>query len=271
MARGRMISKTISLDEKVDSLSSDTVRLLFTWLITHLDCEGRMYGDAQTVKSIVFPRRPMKAQTIEKYLVELEQKGLILRYSAPGGNPSSAPNGVYLSAPNFEKHQVGLRKTQESASQIPPFTTELKRSESVLAPTQTKTKVEIKTKEETKEESVSLSIENVYEVYKKEIMPDESVSIPEDMEEELRDATRRFTASWVVDAIREGVRRKAKSWRYITTILSNWQREEDAGFPRSRAKGQGPGKHRKSELSTAEVNQLNAERIAAHNAAKKLR
>ena len=36
-----MISKDISLDEKVSALSDDSARLLFTWIITHLDVEGR--------------------------------------------------------------------------------------------------------------------------------------------------------------------------------------------------------------------------------------
>jgi hypothetical protein len=121
MARGRFVSKTISLDEKVNALSDDTARLLFTWLITHLDCEGRMYGDAQTVKSIIFPRRSISIKKIEKYLKELEISGLIFRYSVNGNQ--------YLCQRNFEKHQPGLRKDKETPSQIPSFTPELGRSE----------------------------------------------------------------------------------------------------------------------------------------------
>ena len=99
MARGRMISKAISLDEKINySLSDDTCRLLFTWLIPHLDCEGRMHGDPQTIKSIVFPRRRDSVSKIEKYLTEMEKVGLILRYSINGAQ--------YLAMPNFEKHQT---------------------------------------------------------------------------------------------------------------------------------------------------------------------
>ena len=114
MARGRMISKAISLDEKVNSLSDDTARLLFTWLITHLDCEGRLHGDALTVKSIVFPRRNISPKRIEKYLSEFEKNGLIIRYGVNGN--------AYLFLPHFEKHQTGLQKRREAQSQIPPFT-----------------------------------------------------------------------------------------------------------------------------------------------------
>lgn len=136
MARGRFVSKVISLDEKVDSLSNDTARLLFTWLITHLDCEGRMHGDAQTVKSVVFPRREMPVTKIEKYLKEMENSGLIFRYFVNGNQ--------YLYMKTFEKHQPGLRKDRESSSQIPLFTPELIRSDDGITPPQVKVKVKVK-------------------------------------------------------------------------------------------------------------------------------
>jgi len=120
MPRGRFLSKSISLDEKVNALSSDTARLLFTWLISHLDCEGRLHGDATTVKSIVFPRRPMHTKTVEQYLNEMEKLGLIRRYNINGN--------TYLFAPHFEKHQVGLQKNKEAQSQIPPPAPELLQS-----------------------------------------------------------------------------------------------------------------------------------------------
>jgi hypothetical protein len=124
------------LDEKVNTLSDDTARLLFTWLITHLDCEGRMYGDAQTVKSIVFPRRPISVAKIEKYLKEFQNCGLIFRYSVNGFQ--------YLLMKTFEKHQPGLRKDKEAQSQIPPFTPELGRSE--VGKSRGKVKVKVKDK-----------------------------------------------------------------------------------------------------------------------------
>ena len=111
MARGRMLSKDISLDEKVDLLSDDTCRLLFTWLIPHLDVEGRMYGDARLFKAIVAPRRPYTLKKVEKCLTEMEKFGLITRYSFNGN--------TYLESPNFEKHQPGLQKNKEAKSKLP--------------------------------------------------------------------------------------------------------------------------------------------------------
>ena len=111
MARGRMISKAISLDEKVNALPDDTARLLFTWIIPHLDREGRVHGDATTIKSIVFPRRNISVAKVEKYLKNMEDLKLILRFFVNGNQ--------YLFASNFEKHQIGLQKEREAQSQIP--------------------------------------------------------------------------------------------------------------------------------------------------------
>ena len=73
MARGRMISKVISLDERVNVLPDDTCRLLFTWIIPQLDVEGRLYGEPEVVKSIVFLRLNISVRRIAKYLDELEK------------------------------------------------------------------------------------------------------------------------------------------------------------------------------------------------------
>ncbi len=136
MPRGRFLSKSISLDEKVNALSDDTARLLFTWLISHLDCEGRLHGDAMTVKSIVFPRRKISERRIDKYLNEIAKLNLIIRYSVNGN--------TYIVAPHFEKHQMGLQKSKEAQSQIPPFTPELLKSKSKQSPPQVKVKVKVK-------------------------------------------------------------------------------------------------------------------------------
>ena len=175
-----MISKDISLDEKVNTLSNDTVRLLFTWLIPHLDVEGRMHGDALTFRSIVTPRRNISLKKIEEYLEELEKHELILRYSVNGNQ--------YLCAPNFEKHQIGLRKDKETISKIPPYLgvetlqkdgvrtelgrtedgtrTELGRNDSVKSPPQVEikdqVKVKVKEKKTSKEVAASKGVTTEY-------------------------------------------------------------------------------------------------------------
>ena len=139
MARGRMLSKDISLDEKVNALSDDSAQLLFTWLIPHLDCEGRTYGEAGVVKAMVVPRHNWSNNRVEKYLTEMEKLGLIARYSLNGNR--------YLFAPNFDKHQVGLRKERESQSKIPPPPPELVRSNDGVSPIEIKEEIKVTDKE----------------------------------------------------------------------------------------------------------------------------
>jgi len=210
VARGRMISKAISLDEKVDSLSDDTARLLFTWMIPHLDCEGRIYGEAKVFRSIVAPRRNYSIKKVEKILTELKKTGLIERYSINGN--------TYISVPNFQKHQTGLRKDKESQSQIPANTADKRRSEDGLTPPQVKVKV--KDKEEDKEEgSSSPSKQNVLDCYERNLG-----SASEDMEREIELATNIYSASWVIDAIQESVKQNHRAWTYVAGILNNWKR-----------------------------------------------
>ena len=158
MARGRFLEKDISLNEKVDKLSDDTARLLYTWLIPHLDYEGKMYADPIVFRSIVVPRRNISLKKIEKYLKEFEKCGLIFRYFVE--------NNCYLICKNFEKHQPGLRKDRESESQIPPVpadfkaktassTPDLIRNNSGVTPAQVKVKVKDKVKDKDKTHTLS--------------------------------------------------------------------------------------------------------------------
>ena len=114
MARGRMLNTTICADKLVNQLSNDTSRLGFTWLIAHLDREGRTYGDPAMVRSLVFPRRiDITVEQMEGYITEWAELGLIVRYEAEGD--------LYISFPKFDKNQPGLRKDREPVSTIPPM------------------------------------------------------------------------------------------------------------------------------------------------------
>ena len=112
MAKGRFISKEICLDKRVNELSDSWSMLGFTWLITHADCEGRIYGDPAIVKSLIFPRQAeISIEMVQGFIDEWEAAGLIKIYEAEGD--------IYIEFPNFDKHQVGLRKDREPASNIP--------------------------------------------------------------------------------------------------------------------------------------------------------
>ena len=113
MARGRFISKEITLDKKVNSLSSAYSMLAFTWLLTHADGYGRTYGDPAVVRSMVFPRRPeVTVDDVDGYIREWSDARLIIWYEVAGD--------MYIEFPNFSKHQIGLNITKEAKSNIPP-------------------------------------------------------------------------------------------------------------------------------------------------------
>lgn len=114
MARGRFLSKEICVDKKVNQLSSPWSMLAFTWLLPHADREGRTYGDPSIVKSLVFPRQDgiITTEQMEGYIREWDLAHLINWYEVAGDK--------YIEFPNFEKHQIGLRKEKEPASTIPP-------------------------------------------------------------------------------------------------------------------------------------------------------
>lgn len=111
MAKGRLLHKKICLSEQVNLLPNDTARLLYTWIIPHLDIDGRFYGDARRVKSTVFPLRAISDKSIERYLQKMEDLALIVRYETNGQ--------VYMWMPTFSLHQT-LRKDRERKSFIPP-------------------------------------------------------------------------------------------------------------------------------------------------------
>ena len=112
MARGRFVSQEITKDKKINNLSNDTSRLAFTWLLTMTDCEGRTYGDPAIVRSMVFPRRSdVTVEQMETYIQEWCDSGMVIWYESEGD--------MWISFPNFEKHQVGLRKDKEAPSVIP--------------------------------------------------------------------------------------------------------------------------------------------------------
>lgn len=112
MARGRFISQEIAKDKKINDLSNDTSRLAFTWLVATADSEGRTYGDPAIVRSMIFPRRSdITTEQMEFYIQEWHNAGLVVWYEADGD--------LWICFPNFEKHQVGLRKDREAPSAIP--------------------------------------------------------------------------------------------------------------------------------------------------------
>ena len=142
MARGRMLNKRISRDKAVARLANEhgaEYALLFTWLIAHLDCEGRMDGDPDVIKGMVAPMiRQVDHEMVAEFLRICSDMRLVEVYEDDRGQR-------YVQFPGFEKNQVGLRKNREAASEYP--SPDECRSWSGSGPRKSKVEVEEKGKE----------------------------------------------------------------------------------------------------------------------------
>lgn len=129
MAEGRFISRNIAFSEQLGSVSFEA-DYLFTRILPHLDCEGRLTGSAKSIKARCVPLRDeMTEHVILTSLAELDQAGLIVWYEVDGVD--------CIEYPKFEKHQMGLRKNREQASKVPASSSlgaKLIRSKSGTAP-----------------------------------------------------------------------------------------------------------------------------------------
>ena len=111
-----MLQNRISKSNKIASLSSDTVRLLYTWLLSHLDVNGNFYADPVMVNNLVFTRLGHSIKTVSSALDELTEKGLIVRYQVNGE--------IYLNYPDFFEKQPKLNPDREGTPDIPNITPE---------------------------------------------------------------------------------------------------------------------------------------------------
>jgi hypothetical protein len=138
-----MLNKRISTDSAVASLISDVGPLgglIYTWMLAHLDREGRFYGNPRLIKGMVAPLIcDADEALIAKTLAAAEKRGLLVSYTCPRGEP-------YVFFPAFEKNQHGLRKDREAESDL-PAPPDLLRSNSGPAPAEEKEREE-KGKEE---------------------------------------------------------------------------------------------------------------------------
>jgi hypothetical protein len=111
MPRGRILLRAVSDSHKLSLLKTDTARLLYSWLIPHVDYNGNFSGDAEFVRNQVFKRLRKTEKEVEDCLADLEDKGLILRYEANGDK--------FLHVVLFVEKQPHLNPDRESEATIP--------------------------------------------------------------------------------------------------------------------------------------------------------
>jgi DnaD/phage-associated family protein len=149
-----------------------------------------------------------------------ENSPLIVRYFVNGEQ--------YLFMPGFKGEQIGLRYDKETPD-FPTFdgkNTETIRQKGGVSrrEVEVETKVEVEDKETPLNPPVSLSLDQVIEVYEKNIcLP--GIIIDEETENQLKIAVQQFSATWVIDAIREACLQNNPTLRYIHGILKTWRRE----------------------------------------------
>lgn len=107
-----MISKVISISEKVNTLPDVFDMLLFTWMIPHTDDFGRLAGSPVKIKALIVPMLDKTMMDIGISLQRLHDTGLIHWYEINGDR--------FIQVSNFEKHQSGLHKRTKSKFPEPP-------------------------------------------------------------------------------------------------------------------------------------------------------
>jgi hypothetical protein len=109
-AKARLIYWKISYSEELASCT-EFAALLFTWIIPNLDDLGRMEGNPEVVKGMLFPlHKRVTARRVSEALAQLQSKGLIEWYKVKGKR--------YIQFPGFPEYQR-LRKDRVHKSDYP--------------------------------------------------------------------------------------------------------------------------------------------------------
>lgn len=120
MARGRLISKSLSTSErwaqlhKVNRRLAEFAQSFYPLLVAHSDDFGRLPGDVFTVKHAINPTSPRKEKDFDAALDAMVEVGLIDRYAAAGKQ--------VIQICGFDPHQPGLNRRTESLFAAPDGT-----------------------------------------------------------------------------------------------------------------------------------------------------
>lgn len=219
MSRGRFVNKKISSDERVAELPLPA-QLLFTWMITHLDREGRLSGTPRTIKRTVMPLTDVTLEDVDKWLDAMaEQKspatgyGLIERYEVEGRQ--------YLWMPGFEGEQGQPKepgkepawKGREAPSSMPEPPNLPKRPKPKAMPA--------------KETEVFDGAGIVDEVFGKMITAfEENINMITPMlAERIKIIRDEYPEGWFEKAVAEAVTHNARNLKYIERVLERWKKD----------------------------------------------
>ena len=112
MARGRMLSKSLSTSERFATVPArlpemfEFAQVLYCLLVPHADDFGRQQGDLHTIRTLVHPSSKRDRSDVEAALVALHEAELIVRYEVKSKR--------YIQITQWDAHQVGLHKRTRS-------------------------------------------------------------------------------------------------------------------------------------------------------------
>ena len=142
-------------------------------------------------------------------------------------------NGNIIVINNWSKYQSEYQRQKPSRQRVTTSESEAENCNSKLQPEVTPGSAaldkEIRDRDNKRIENGDgscCSIEDALETYEKNIG-----HLTEDMENEVKTAVTRFSAQWVVDAIREARKHNKATWVYVAGILKNWQRYGKGAAP----------------------------------------
>jgi len=215
MAEKRMLSKVISISEKVNELPDVFDMLLFTWMIPHTDDFGRMVGSPAKVKALVVPLQSKDISEIKASLSRLHDAELIAWYEVDGEK--------FIQILNFDKHQQGLHKRTKSkfpeyipddSGKFPGIPSELNRTEQ-------------KRTEENRTE-----LEQIFDSRSPEFLQDNPFKLFESegfgmlssfLSERIKDMEDVYGSRWVCEAMKKAVVKGKRNLGYVEGILKNWK------------------------------------------------
>lgn len=238
MAERRMISKSISVSERVNRLPNTFHMLLFTWMIPHADDFGRLFGSPLKIKALVVPMLDKTIKEVEEALCYLHREGLINWYEINGDQ--------FIQIENFDKHQTGLHKRTKSKFPEPPGNSG-KFSE---IPSEENRREQKRTEEKGTEESqpvdddpFSFNPEDPFVFYQSNF----GVMNPF-LTEDMTNWCKELSDELVTEAMKRAISQNKRTWAYVTGILKGWHSKgiktieqanaEQAEFERKKQKQQ---------------------------------
>lgn len=111
MAKARMLHKKISVSVQVNKLTLPA-KLLFTWMISHADDEGKLKGDIEFIKAMVVPMTKWSSKKIQSYLTEMKNQELIYYWQEN--------TEWFIEFIKWKEHQY-IQKDRFRSSDLPSF------------------------------------------------------------------------------------------------------------------------------------------------------